>query len=99
MKKIKQRLQSKQKLNLKRVIVLSCFGSALLILFLSIFQLSNSESIKAETIEITHVEEQVFVNDKSIDAPIINVQQKTGPNSLLIQSIKEDFDSSTTKNE
>jgi hypothetical protein len=97
--KIKSQPRLKHRFVLSPAMILSGISSAFLLFLMSMFHISSSENLKAGTIEVTHVPEQVFVNDKSIDAPIINVQQITGPNTLLIQTIKINPDSLQVKND
>lgn len=91
-------MQVRQRFGLRLVTIIGFFGTAVIIFFVSVINLTTTEKIKATGIEISTVKEQVFVNDKSIDAPIINIQQKTSPNTILIQPIKE-IPASTSPNE
>jgi hypothetical protein len=97
--KFKYQPRQKQRFVLSPAMILSSISSAFLILLMSMFHISSIRNSKADTIEVAQVPEQVFVNEKSIDAPLINVQQKAGPNTLLIQTIKTIPDSLQIKNE
>jgi len=97
--KLQSRPRIKQKLILRNTVIGGLFGTAFLFLLISTFNLTNPGNSKANTIEISHVEEQVFIDDKSIAAPIIDIQKKAGPNTILIQTTKPTPETSSLPNE
>lgn len=84
-KKLRNRLKGQQKLSLKVIVFFSVCSSLIVIILVSFFNITSVLNSKANNIEVIQIDEQVFSNELSLPKPQINLQKKTGPNSVLIQ--------------
>lgn len=97
--KLSTRLRNRQRLNYKRILIFSIYGTALAILITIVFNLADVKKSNANAVEIREVEEQQFTTDMSVTAPLIKVQKIAGPNTIFIHKIKKSEEISTSKNE
>jgi hypothetical protein len=88
-KRLFTRNQLRQKLSLKVIFLYAFFGASFIVVLILLLNFSQTRKANATPVEIKHVQEQVFINDKSVAAPVISVQGKADPNTILIQSIKK----------
>jgi hypothetical protein len=91
--------QLRQKLSLHLIYAYTLFGASFIAAIIFIASISESRKANATLPEIKHVKEQVFINDMSVEAPVISVQGKPGPDAILIQSIKKAPEHSANRNE
>ena len=83
------RIRVRQKLAPRFIVIFGAFGAGLLIVLATIFNLAGINHSKADPIDIRQVEDQVFINDMSIPALVINSQKKAGVNTIFIQRNKK----------
>ena len=98
-KKLSNRLRSRTRLTYKKVLMISIYGTALLITLTVVFNLSEIKKSKASAVEIIEMDEQQFTTEMSVSAPLIKNQKLAGPNTIFIHKVKKSEDIPSSKNE
>ncbi len=86
----------------KRILIFGSGVTSLAIIFMAALEFANHPVIKAENsgpAEMRPVEEQIFTNDKALDAPVIRSENAPSPEIIFVQKAKNLTDSSTQKHE
>ena len=97
--RLNNRLRSRTKFTYKRIVVLSLYGTALIIILTIVFNLADIKKSKATAVEIREVDEQPFTTEMAVPAPLIKNQKIAGPNTIFIHKIKISEDKPSLKNE
>ena len=97
--RLSNRLRSRPRLTYKRVLIISIYGTALLIILTVVFNLAEIKKSKANAVEIIEVDEQQFTTEMSVPAPLIKNQKLAGPNTIFIHNVKKSEDIPSSKNE
>lgn len=97
--RLNNRLRSRTRLTYKRIVALSLYGTAFIILITIVFNLADIKKSKANAVEIIEVDEQQFTTEMSIPAPLIKNQKLAGPNTIFIHKVKKSEDISSLKDE
>lgn len=97
--KFRTRLRSRPKLTYRRILIISIYGTALLIILTVVFNLVEIKKSKAKAVEIIEVDEQQFATEMSVSAPLIKNQKLAGPNTIFIHKVKKSEDIPSPKNE
>ena len=97
--RLRNRLRSRPRLTYKRVLIISIYGTALLIILTVVFNLAEIKKSKANAVEIIEVDEQQFTTEMSVPAPLIKNQKLAGPNTIFIHNVKKSEDIPSSKNE
>ena len=97
--RLNNRIRSRTKFTYKRIVVLSLYGTALIILITIFFNLADIKKSIANVVEIREVDVQQFTTEMSVPAPLIKNQKIAGPNTIFIHKIKISEDKPSLKNE
>ena len=87
--KIRHGVRGRQKQDFKLIVFVSTCGVAIIVLFTVLINFSSVHKVKAKDTEIIQVEEQIFSNEMSIPAPVLNGGKIAGPNTIFIQQKKQ----------
>ena len=97
--KLSNRLRIRSRISYKRILIISIYGTALLIILTVVFNLAEIKKSKANAVEIIEVDEQQFTTEMSVPAPLIKNQKLAGPNTIFIHKVKKSEDIPSSKNE
>lgn len=97
--RLNNRLRSRTRLTYKRIVVLSLYGTVLIILLTIVFNLADIKKSNANAVEIREVDEQQFTTEMSVFAPLIKNQKLAGPNTIFIHKVKKSEEIPSSKNE
>lgn len=96
--RIKHRVNQRQRFGIKTLVILGATGTLLFAGLMTIFYYGDIRKTKAQGIQFTRVEDQVFTNEMALPAPIIRTHKVEGSETIQTQQIKSS-EATTTNNE
>ena len=86
--RIKNRVNQRQRLGIKTLVIIGSFGTILFVGLMTLFYYGDIRKSKAQGIQFSRVEDQVFTTEMSLPAPIIRTNRIEGMETIQIQTIK-----------